>query len=106
MHPGSNYVADGAQGKPAHRARMAIDLLMAERGLAAPQAGEESYEPIWCAWGYERDFTIPLMTGTLAKARELGLEWAVLDDGWQTNEGDWKIDRKKFARGDEDMKKL
>lgn len=81
-------------------------LLMAERGLAAPQAGEESYEPIWCAWGYERDFTIPLMTGTLAKARELGLEWAVLDDGWQTNEGDWKIDRKKFARGDEDMKKL
>lgn len=81
-------------------------LLMAERGLAAPQAGEESYEPIWCAWGYERDFTIPLMTGTLAKAKELGLEWAVLDDGWQTNEGDWKIDRKKFARGEEDMKKL
>ena len=81
-------------------------LVMAERGLAAPQAGEESYEPIWCAWGYERDFTIPLMTGTLAKAKELGLEWAVLDDGWQTNEGDWKIDRRKFARGDEDMKKL
>ncbi|WP_306395889.1 glycoside hydrolase family 36 protein [Telluria beijingensis] len=81
-------------------------LLMAERGLAAPQAGEESYEPIWCAWGYERDFTVPLMTGTLAKAKELGLEWAVLDDGWQTNEGDWKIDRRKFARGDEDMKKL
>jgi len=81
-------------------------LVMAERGLSAPQAGEESYEPIWCAWGYERDFTIPLMTGTLAKAKELGLEWAVLDDGWQTNEGDWKIDRKKFARGDDDMKKL
>lgn len=35
MHPGSNYVADGAQGKPAHRARMAIDLMMAERGLGA-----------------------------------------------------------------------
>ncbi|MGA0601676.1 class I SAM-dependent methyltransferase [Caulobacter sp. KR2-114] len=35
MHPGSNYVADPAQGKPAHRARMAIDLLMAERGLDA-----------------------------------------------------------------------
>ena len=81
-------------------------LVMAERGLAAPQAGPESYEPIWCAWGYERDFTIPLMTGTLAKAKELGLEWAVLDDGWQTNEGDWKIDRKKFARGDADMKQL
>ena len=35
MHPGSNYVADGAQGKPAHRARMALDLMMAEQGLAA-----------------------------------------------------------------------
>jgi 2-polyprenyl-3-methyl-5-hydroxy-6-metoxy-1,4-benzoquinol methylase len=33
MHPGSNYVADPAAGKPAHRARMAIDLLLAEQGL-------------------------------------------------------------------------
>ena len=32
MHAGSNYVADGAQGKPAHCARMAIDLLMADQG--------------------------------------------------------------------------
>lgn len=81
-------------------------LLLGERGLRAPDAPAESYEPIWCAWGYERDFTVPLMTGTLAKAKELGLEWAVLDDGWQTNEGDWKIDRKKFPRGDEDMRGL
>lgn len=81
-------------------------LLLAERGLRAPDAPAESYEPIWCAWGYERDFTVPLMTGTLAKAKELGLEWAVLDDGWQTNEGDWKIDRKKFPRGDDDMRGL
>ncbi len=35
LHPGSNYVADGAQGKPAHRARMAIDLMMADQGLDA-----------------------------------------------------------------------
>lgn len=33
MHPGSNYVADGAAGKPAHRARMAIDLMLADQGL-------------------------------------------------------------------------
>ncbi len=32
MHPGSNYVADSAAGKPAHRARMAIDLLLAGQG--------------------------------------------------------------------------
>ena len=35
FHPGSNYVADPAAGKPAHRARMAIDLVLAEQGLPA-----------------------------------------------------------------------
>ena len=35
MHPGSNYVADPAQGKPAHRARMAIDLVLAQAGMGA-----------------------------------------------------------------------
>lgn len=79
---------------------------MAERGVSAPDAPAESYEPIWCAWGYERDFTVPLMVGTLQKAKELGLEWAVLDDGWQNNEGDWKLDTKKFPNGDADMRGL
>jgi alpha-galactosidase len=41
--------------------------------------------------------------GTLQKAKQLGFEWAVLDDGWQTSEGDWKIDRSKFPRGAGDM---
>lgn len=81
-------------------------LVMGERGLRAPDAPDESYEPIWCAWGYERDFTVPLMVGTLKKAKELGLEWAVLDDGWQTSEGDWKLDRNKFPRGADDMRSL
>jgi len=33
MHPGSNYIADPAAGKAAHRARMAIDLTLAEKGI-------------------------------------------------------------------------
>jgi len=33
LHPGSNYVANPAAGKDAHRARMAIDLLLAEQGM-------------------------------------------------------------------------
>lgn len=78
--------------------------IMAERGLAAPAIPESSYGPIWCAWGYERNFTPEQVYGTLPKAKELGFEWAVLDDGWQTSEGDWKLDRKKFPRGDADMK--
>lgn len=84
----------------------AFRRVMAERGLAAPDAPADCYEPIWCAWGYERDFTVPLMVGTLQKAKELGLEWAVLDDGWQNNEGDWKLDKSKFPNGEADMRGL
>jgi len=34
-HPGSNYIADPTAGKPAHRARMALDMLLAKNGVAA-----------------------------------------------------------------------
>jgi alpha-galactosidase len=77
--------------------------LMAERGLKAPKIPPPAYEPIWCAWGYERDFTVDEVIGTLPKAKELGLSWAGLDDGWQTAVGDWHLDPKKFPRGDADM---
>ena len=49
---------------------------MAVRGIAAPQPPAESYEPIWCAWGYEREFSLERVRGTLPKVRELGLDWA------------------------------
>ena len=76
---------------------------MAERGLRAPVPHAGCYEPVWCAWGYERDFTVEQVLATLPKARELGLVWAVVDDGWQTSEGDWYLDPKKFPRGTADM---
>jgi len=78
--------------------------IMAEQGLAAPAIPPTSYGPIWCAWGYERNFTPAEVYGTLPKAKSLGFEWAVMDDGWQTSEGDWKLDPVKFPRGDADMK--
>ena len=77
---------------------------MQAEGIAAPKPPESAFAPIWCAWGYERDFTVEQIVATLPKARELGFEWAVLDDGWQTNEGDWHIDKRKFPRGEADMR--
>ena len=77
--------------------------IMAGRGMGQAKVPAAGYEPIWCAWGYERDFTVDQVVGTLPKARELGLSWAVIDDGWQTSEGDWYLDPKKFPRGDADM---
>ena len=78
--------------------------LMAERGIAAPAIPDTSYAPVWCAWGYGRDFTKAEVLTAMTKAKAIGLEWAVLDDGWQTSEGDWKLNRTKFPRGDADMK--
>jgi len=78
--------------------------IMAERGIAAPSIPEPSYAPVWCAWGYGRQFTLDEIFTAMPKAKAIGLEWAVLDDGWQTSEGDWKLNRAKFPRGDADMK--
>ena len=77
--------------------------IMSERGLASPQPPEGSYEGIWCAWGYDRMVTRAEIDGTLQKAADLGLKWVVIDDGWQTSEGDWRLDPTKFPRGDADM---
>jgi len=80
--------------------------IMAERGLVSPQPPASAYEPIWCAWGYERSCTPELIEGTLPKVRDLGLRWAVIDDGWQTKVGDWQPAPDKFPRGGADLKRL
>ena len=80
--------------------------IMGVRGITPPQPPQAAYEPIWCAWGYERNCTLQLIEDTLPKVRELGLRWAVIDDGWQTNVGDWKVNTTRYPRGEEDMRQL
>ncbi|MBI3350252.1 MAG: alpha-galactosidase, partial [Burkholderiales bacterium] len=80
--------------------------LMAAQGLAAPEPPVSAYEPQWCAWGYERDFSLAFVRATLPKVQALGFKWAVLDDGWQVKTGDWTPDLAKFPKGDADMKAL
>jgi alpha-galactosidase len=77
--------------------------ILAERGLVQAPLPASAYEPVWCAWGYEKNFTVDQVRATLPKASELGLIWAVPDDGWQTALGDWYLDPKKFPGGDADM---
>ena len=77
---------------------------MAAEGLEGPEVPESAFAPVWCAWGYERDYTADQVLGTLPKVRELGFEWVVLDDGWQTNEGDWAINLDKYPGGEDDMR--
>jgi len=78
--------------------------VMSDKGLSIGEFAESTYEPVWCAWGYERNFKLSQVLGTLPMVKKLGFEWAVLDDGWQTAEGDWYLHPKKFPKGDKDMK--
>ncbi|MEO7208399.1 MAG: glycoside hydrolase family 36 protein [Steroidobacteraceae bacterium] len=80
--------------------------VMADRGMQPAHAGPASYEPIWCAWGYERDCTTKLIIDTLPKVKDLGLKWAVIDDGWQAKIGDWTPHPVKYPKGEADLRAL
>jgi len=79
---------------------------MEKQGITFLNPPKTAYEPIWCAWGYGRNFTMEQIYSALPKVADIGFKWAVLDDGWQTAEGDWYLVEDKFPNGDADMKKL
>ena len=80
--------------------------LLAREGVVMPESEPYAFEPAWCAWGYERRFTIDEILGTLPKVQELGFKWATLDDGYQIAEGDWDLTPARFPGGDADMKRI
>jgi alpha-galactosidase len=80
--------------------------LMVAQGVRFPKSPPDAFEPIWCAWGYRRTFTPDQIYGALPIVKKLGFRWVTLDDGWQTAEGDWYLDRTKFPGGDRDMKAM
>ncbi len=89
-----------------HTLKMFGKFMREYRGFRFNKHPEDAYEPIWCAWGYERGFTVKKVLGTLPEVKKLGYKWVVLDDGWQTAEGDWYLNPKKFPHGEKDMKKF
>lgn len=80
--------------------------LMQAKGIDLVEPEEEAFEPIWCAWGYGRKFTMEEVENTLPKVKELGIKWAVLDDGYQVAEGDWRPAVDRFPEGEDAIKKL
>ncbi|MFO7671502.1 MAG: alpha-galactosidase [Bacteroidales bacterium] len=80
--------------------------LMQAKGIRFAESEEAAFESIWCGWGYERKFTTADIIQTLPKVKELGIRWAVIDDGFQVAEGDWRVDTRRFPGGSEDMKKM
>ena len=84
----------------------AYSALMQHQGLKIPAAPADAFEPIWCAWGYGREFTPQQIFDSLPVVKQLGFRWAVVDDGWQVAEGDWRPNPIKFPAGDADMKAM
>ncbi len=85
--------------------RQFSDYMQGEKGIQFPEPEPEAFEPVWCAWGYERMFTIDEVIGTLAKVKELGFKWVDVDDGYQIAEGDWETNE-RFSGGDRDMRRM
>lgn len=85
---------------------VAYRRVMNRLGFRVPRFPKSAYEPVWCAWGYERNFTPNEVLRTLPEVKKLGISWVVLDDGWQIAEGDWRPNPQKFPHGDTDMKAL
>lgn len=79
---------------------------MYKKGISPPKDEAWAYEPMWCAWGYERNFTVDEILNTLPKVKELGIKWACLDDGYQQAEGDWELNPQTFPYGEKQMKNL
>lgn len=79
--------------------------MQTEQGMKFADSNPDAFEPVWCAWGYERTFTIDEIIGTLRKAKEIGFKWVDVDDGYQIAEGDWEPNA-RFPNGDKDMRRL
>lgn len=79
---------------------------MAKQGVTFKPAPESAFGPIWCGWGYGRQFTPQQIYNALPIVKKLGFTWVTLDDGWQTSEGDWFLVKDKFPNGDRDMRAM
>lgn len=80
--------------------------VMVKQGIQFQPAPADAFAPIWCAWGYGRNFKPGQVYGALPVVKRLGFRWVTLDDGWQTSEGDWFLNKKKFPNGDRDIRAM
>ena len=86
----ANFIIEGEGGDFFGPVREFSEYMQANCGFVAPVSPDEAYDAVWCAWGYERQFTVDEVIGTLPKVVELGFKWVDVDDGFQICEGDWQ----------------
>ena len=86
----ANFIIEGEGGDFFGPVREFAAYMQANCGYVPPVSPDEAYDAVWCAWGYERQFTVDEVIGTLPKVKELGFKWVDVDDGFQVCEGDWE----------------
>jgi alpha-galactosidase len=79
---------------------------MAAKGVRFENPPAGGFDPIWCAWGFGRNFRPEQIEKALPEAQKLGFGWVTMDDGWQTEYGDWKPNPAKFPQGDASVRAL
>ncbi len=104
LHTFTHFVYEH-QGDYFNALRTFSDYMQSINAVTMRPSEPEAFEPVWCAWGYERQFTIDEVVGTLDKVQELGFTWVDIDDGYQIAEGDWETNS-RFPGGDADMRRL
>ena len=93
------FILEGPKGDFFEPLRTFTRYMWEAHDYIPPQSPEEAFEPVWCAWGYERTFTVDEVIGTLPKVVELGFKWVDVDDGYQWCEGDWEANDRIGADG-------
>lgn len=82
-----------------------VKWMMEEKGLQALEAPEAAFEPLYSTWyQFHQNVTNKAVAEECKLAAELGMKTVILDDGWQTEDGnrgyafcgDWKPTPKKF----------
>ena len=66
----------------------------------------DDYAAAWCTWGYQRTFTVQEIDQKMSQMKVMGMKELILDDGWFDLFGNWEPTKKKFPRGETDMKAL
>lgn len=80
--------------------------VMIAKGVHLENPPADGFQPIWCAWGFGRNFQPKQIIDALPEAQKLGMGWVTMDDGWQTNLGDWEPNPQKFPNGDASVREL
>ncbi len=80
--------------------------VMIAKGVHLENPPADGFQPIWCAWGFGRNFQPKQIVDALPEAQKLGMGWVTMDDGWQTNLGDWEPNPQKFPNGDASVRAL